>query len=366
MKINLFFSPTKPTGGISTWTFDMLEHIQKCHIKDICHVDASISFKSPDRHSKFKRLWSGILDTAILVIRFWHALKKYKPNCVHVSTSAGLALYKDKIYLMIASYFKVDVVFHYHFGRIPELAKCQNWEWKQLVTCVKRAKHAIVIDPMSCGVLREKGFEDKVSYIPNPCSPLVATIARQPMRIKRRNKFVFVGHVIPTKGVYELVESFTQLEEEVALEIIGLCNETTMNALMKIASQKSNGAWLSIVGNKERDYVLDHIKEAEALILPSYTEGFPNVVLEAMACGCPVLATNVGAIADMLSVDSENNACGICIPSHEIADIRNAVKQYLWLDEKRKRKYSENGKKKVLGYYTMESIFPLYEEVWNE
>lgn len=365
MKVNLLFSPLKPTGGIAIWTYNMLEYIQKYHILSIYYVDASIRFKNAKSRSLYRRLLSGILDTMMLMFVFSKSIKKYRPNCVHVTTSAAKALYKDRLYLLIASFFKVKVVFHYRFGRIPELAQQRNGEWKRLIACIKRAKHVIVIDPMSYMVLCKEGFEGKVSYIPNPCSLLVESIAKQSIKEKKHNKFIFVGHVVITKGVYELVEAFTRLENNVSLEIIGLCNEITQKELMQIASRKEDGCWLSIVGNRDRDYVLEQMQEAEALVLPSYTEGFPNVVLEAMACGCPVLATDVGAIAEMLSVDSEENACGICMASHNVADIYNVVKRYLQKDENARRSFVINGKKKVLNTYTMERIFPQYEKVWN-
>ena len=366
MKVNLFFSPTHPTGGISTWTHNMLEYVQAQHIENVCHVDASIRFKNAASRSRLGRLCGSLLDTIILVFRFWNALRRYKPNSVLVATSAGLALYKDRIYLLIASFFKVKVVFHYHFGRIPELAQRRNGEWRRLVSCVKRATHVIVIDPISYTTLCKEGFKNKVSYVPNPCSPLVEAIARQPINKKKQGKFVFVGHVIKTKGVYELVEAFTKVEESVSLEIMGLCNEGVRDDLERIASRKEKGRWLSVVGNKDWDYVLGRMKEAEALVLPSYTEGFPNVVLEATACGCPVLATNVGAIAEMLSVDSKVNACGICMCTHEVTEVREVIERYLRMGEEAKRKFAINGKKKILEAYTMEKVFPQYEKVWNK
>lgn len=361
----LLFSPLHPTGGISSWTYNMLEYIQEHHIQNVYHVDASIRFKSAKSRSRFRRLWSGILDTLVLIFRFWNALAKYKPNCVHITTSASLALCKDSIYLWIATLFKVDVVFHYHFGRIPELKQLRNWEWNKLISCIKKAKYIVVIDPASYRVLCEEGFDRKVFYIPNPCSLSIETIAKQPLKLRQKNDFIFVGHVIPTKGVCELVEAFTQLNADVHLEMIGLCNKEMFEVLKNIALKREDGNWLTIAGNKDRNYVLDRMSEAEALILPSYTEGFPNVILEAMACGCPVIATNVGAIADMLSVNAKNNSCGICLLSHSVEEICNTAKQYLEVKDIVKDGFARNGKNRVLSNYTMEKVFPQYARLWN-
>ena len=361
----VLFSPSYPTGGISSWTYNMLEYIQKHQIQDIYYIDASIRFKNAKSRTIFRRSLSGILDTLFLVFRFTKALVKCKPDCVHITTSASWALNKDRIYLWIASIFKVDVVFHYRFGRIPELKQLRNWEWNKLISCVERAKYIVVIDPVSYKVLCEEGFEQKVFYIPNPCSPSIAAIANQPLKLRQKNDFIFVGHVIPAKGVCELVKAFTQLNTDVHLEIIGLCNEEMFEVLKNIASIKDNGRWLTIVGNKDRNYVLGRMNKADALILPSCTEGFPNVVLEAMACGCPVIATNVGAIPDMLSVDIKENACGVCLLSYSVEEICNTVKQYLEVKDIVKDEFARNGKKRVLSNYTMEKVFPQYARLWN-
>jgi glycosyltransferase involved in cell wall biosynthesis len=63
---------------------------------------------------------------------------------------------------------------------------------------------------------------------------------------------------------------------------------------------------------------------ADLVTLPSYMEGCPNVVLEALACGRPVVATNVGGIPEILS-----NECGCLVPPREPAMLAEALASVL-------------------------------------
>lgn len=359
----LFFSPIYPTGGIATCTLNILEYVKEKNISSFYFCDSSIYHKKAGQSSFVRRVYSGIVDSVLLLKNYISAIRKVRPNVVHINTSASLALFKDFIYLRIAKFFNVDVVFHYHFGRIPVLEKKKNWEWKLLLKNIRDSKHVIVIDPLSKDALDRNGLSGKVSYIPNPCSTKLTKIAECEVLEKNIDSFIFVGHVIPTKGVYELVKAFTEIDKSLNLTIIGLVNNNIKEELKQISKQKENGKWLSIVGNKDLSFVYKQMKYATALVLPSYTEGFPNVVLEAMACGCPVIATNVGAIPDMLSIGSRDDSCGICVEPCSVEKLKEGLMNFISSAQKQKE-FAENGKRRILTEYTMDNIFGQYKKVW--
>lgn len=364
MKKVLFFSPIYPTGGIATCSLNIIDFVTKNKITNFVFCDGSIYHKKAGQSSIIRRIYSGVLDTCRLVMNYIKTIKNSKPDVIHINTSASWALYKDWIYLKIAKFFHCEVVFQYHFGRIPELKKVQNWEWKLLLKNIKASKHIIVIDPLSKKVLDDEGLKNKVTYIPNPCSIELGAIAKEKVSDKEVDSYIFVGHVIPTKGVYELVEAFAEITKTLKLTLIGLVTEQVKKDLECIAAKKDDGKWLSIVGNKHLDYIYGKMKSVTALILPSYTEGFPNVVLEAMACGCPVIATNVGAIPDMLSSTYEQNACGICILPHSKDILKRTILDFE-NNKNRQYEYAISGKKKILSSYTIDKIFSQYQQVWN-
>ena len=66
------------------------------------------------------------------------------------------------------------------------------------------------------------------------------------------------------------------------------------------------------------------MRAADIFCLPSYTEGCPNVLVEALACGRPIVATNVGGIPELIHQDS-----GILVPPRDSAALRGALHQAL-------------------------------------
>jgi len=73
-------------------------------------------------------------------------------------------------------------------------------------------------------------------------------------------------------------------------------------------------------GNVAPERVADWMRVADVLVLPSYSEGYPNVLVEALACGCPIVATHVGGIAEIVAFDT-----GILIPPRDSEALAKAV-----------------------------------------
>lgn len=359
----LLVSPLSPLGGITSWSHNVLNYIEVSDISFVKHLDSSIRFKKITNRSEVKRLYSGILDSFRFLIMLIIACRRYSPKSVCITTSASYSLFKDLLSLFIVRTYRAKCIFHYHFGRIPSMRERNGWEWKLLKIIILRSYRSIVIDMPSYRVLCEEGLKDKVVYIANPCSPFIETVAQEAVVSSKSNDFIFVGHVVPTKGVFELVEAFASVRYDVHLTLVGPYENDIKKSLL-ISARKKEGDWLSFTGGVSSFEVFSKMKDARVLILPSYSEGFPNVVLEAMACGCPVIATNVGAIPDMLGVE-ESDAAGACLSTPcKVEELRHYIENVI-TDSELLVQYGNNGKKRVLEHFTMDKIFPLYAEAWG-
>ncbi len=100
-----------------------------------------------------------------------------------------------------------------------------------------------------------------------------------------------VGNLVDSKG-HDLALKALQLLESMRLSIIGEGPER--KSLEDLASQLGVMERVTFFGNLSQEELVRHYSAADALILASSREGWPNVLLEAMACGTPVVATDVG------------------------------------------------------------------------
>lgn len=116
-----------------------------------------------------------------------------------------------------------------------------------------------------------------------------------------------VGNLVPLKGVDLLLRVLARLPEA-QLTVVGEGSEGA--ALRSLAHQLGVQDRVSFTGNLPQEQLVDVYRAADVLLLASSNEGMPNVVLEALACGTPVIAAPVGGVPEVLS----SPALGVLLP----------------------------------------------------
>lgn len=122
---------------------------------------------------------------------------------------------------------------------------------------------------------------------------------------------LFVGYLDTFKGIFELVDAFYEINKEnknVKLMMVG--TGPKKEELKKKVSRLKLDDFVIFTGNVPHDKMHKYYPAADIYVLPSYTEGLPISILEAMACALPIVATDVGGIPEVVK-DGEN---GFIIP----------------------------------------------------
>jgi glycosyltransferase involved in cell wall biosynthesis len=150
--------------------------------------------------------------------------------------------------------------------------------------------------------------------------------ARQFLNLEKNAQIVlFVGNLITTKGCVELANAVETLRPRFPnLQLIfvggGPCKTTIVEQFGNRCASKE----IYFVGKVLPKNLPEWFCAADVFALPSYQEGVPNVILEAMACGVSIVSTNVGGIPEVL-----DEQCGLIVPAKEIAPLALAIEQLL-------------------------------------
>lgn len=174
-------------------------------------------------------------------------------------------------------------------------------------------------------------------------------------------KFLFVGRVTKDKGVDELFEAFSKIretypEKKVHLGILGNTEEGYDSVVQELDKQDA----FSFYGRHEN--VHDYVKEVHAVVLPSYHEGMANVLLEAAACGRPVIASLIPGCRETF----DNGVTGIGCEARSVDSLYNALDSFVKMDENQHREMGRKGREKVEKEFDRDKVNATYLRVIKE
>jgi len=181
---------------------------------------------------------------------------------------------------------------------------------------------------------------------------------KQKVRLKHQMNeddfvFVFVGRLVKDKGINELLEAFQKLSQrgkQIKLLLVGFL-ETELDPLSSISlgilETNKNIAFVGF----QKD-VRPYFAAADALVFPSYREGFPNVVMQAGAMGLPSIVSDINGCNEII-IDGEN---GIIIPPKNIDALYNAMLRFVE-DNELLSKLKINARRMIVDRYEQQVVW---------
>jgi glycosyltransferase involved in cell wall biosynthesis len=220
-----------------------------------------------------------------------------------------------------------------------------------------RARHVFCPSAYLRDIALEWGLDPTlVSVLPNPAPPNPPLPARDELRRELRlegHVLAFAGRLGPQKALGVALEAVASVPD-VTLIVAGDGPERA--ALEARAAELELEGRARFLGSVSRDQVLRLFAAADALVLSSAWENFPHTVVEALAIGCPVIATAVGGVPEVVR-DREN---GLLVPPNDVAALAAAISRF-FEDGDLRRRLGEAAPHSVAGY-TEEAVFTRIEE----
>lgn len=202
---------------------------------------------------------------------------------------------------------------------------------------------------------------------PKKFKPLPKEIAKQKLGITNNNKIImYIGSLIPLKNVNNLIKAFAKLQknkirDDIALFLMGDGNrKEELHSLTRTLEIENKVFFL---GEKDNDEVPLWLNVTDIFVLPSLSEGFPLVIPEAMMCGVPIVATDVGGVSEAIV----NKTTGLLVKPNDIDSLAEAI--HFYLNNEKFTQYVIKNAKRISTNFTWdknaEKYFSIYKSLLN-
>jgi teichuronic acid biosynthesis glycosyltransferase TuaC len=197
---------------------------------------------------------------------------------------------------------------------------------RRLKWALPRAERVVAVSRALAEQARGLGVErERIDVVPNG-------IDREAFRARDRREarralglapelplVLYVGHLTEEKGAFDLIRAFQVRALQLRDVQLVMLGDGAGTAACRALAQEL-GVTASFVGAQPHDTIPTWLAACDLLSLPSWNEGLPNVVVEALACGRPVVASNVGGIPELVS-----EGLGILVPPRDPQALGDAL-----------------------------------------
>ena len=333
-------------GGIASVVNGYREH----DFSGKCEVSYIESYRNGSKWEKLAKALKGYL-------LFFREMILNKPDIVHIHSSFGPSFYRKMPFIYMACFRGVPVINHIHGAEFETFyLKASDRKKRRIRKVYGKCTMLIALSEEWKRNLESVVSPEKITVIENYCKipDLSGT--------EKKKQILFLGEIGKRKGCYDIPEIYGRvLEKGERLPLImagdgGLAEVKKLFEDRDLLESVSFPGW---VRGADKDKCL---KESGIFLFPSYYEGMPMAVLEAMAYGMAIVTTRVGGIPHLL----EDGVSGyLCEPG----DIEGLSKRLLELskDGDKRRKMGERARQKAIADYSMEShikkLMDLYDRV---
>lgn len=272
----------------------------------------------------------GTLERLRLTILFTMRLlgRLIRPNRIkllHIHTSAGNPFFEKGLFAMLGKLFGKKVLLHIHGGKFRSFWESSGrlrrfWIRRMLA----RDDRVIVLSREGRRYFEERVDAGiKVVALPNAVKVEKLDYEKNDSDVTR---FLYVGHLKQEKGLLDLLQAIKLLQSETSLTIkvclMGKGDTSENEARIREAFAVENVPGVEFLGLLSGEEKWRQFAAADVFILPSHGEDMPLALLEAMACGLPVVATDVGAIPELI----ENGVNGYLVKPHDTISLAEKMK----------------------------------------
>ena len=268
-------------GGVAA-----VENVYSTFYHPFNHVSTVVDY------GKTRKLWTFF--KALSSFLYWMIFHK-EIKIVHVHGASEASFWRKRIFIRIAKYYKKKIVFHCHGAEFKNFTKVHH---KAVSKTLSKCDCIIALSKSW-----KRWFEEEFHH---PNVVVIKNVIPQPV-IKDKSeadclfRLLFLGRLGKRKGIYDLLDVMIANKNAYngRLQLL-LGGDGDIEEVNQIIAKEKLEDIVKYEGWVSGEKKVELLNQADAYILPSYNEGLPISILEAMSYNLPIISTKVGGIPEIL------------------------------------------------------------------
>lgn len=359
MKNIILLTPLQGNGGIASWSRKFIDTFASGGYS-VIPVDRAVKGRQFEETSFLKRFSAGRKELRSILAELNSVISGRKVDILHTTTSGSMGTYRDYKVAQLCNKRGIAKIIHLHYGCATEDLRRPLFG-RFLLKTMAMYDQIWVLDSRTYNTFAQyPELKDKVYITPNS----IAVNEDVDIAPKSYRHIAFVANLVPTKGLFELVEAFKQVNDKgMTLSIVGKGSPIVLEKLKEATGGCDN---IHILGQLPNREAVEFMRTVDIVALPTYYpwEAFPISILEAMSLGKLVVSTRRAAIGDMLT-GLDGKPCGIFVRERSVSDIAEAIRRCVE-NPKEADALCRSAYQKVYSCYRMEVVYRLYESLYGK
>jgi glycosyltransferase involved in cell wall biosynthesis len=308
----------------------------------LTHAEGSIDRKLAVALNAYWRMFTLLLNGHI--------------GLLHIHVASRASTWRKSIFAITAFFFRVPYVLHLHGAGFVEFFHDECGPVRRMIIrgFLKRAGTVIALSESWATQLRQMEPEARVEVVYNSVS--LPSEQSKYIHSEQKKEILFLGQIGERKGAFDLIRAFAVAGCDAELVLGGDGDIDRAAGLAWQLGVSEHVHFLGWVTGADKDALL---AMASVFVLPSYNEGLPMSVLEAMAWGVPVITTPVGGIPEVVRQNKE----GLIVPPGDIHRLSEALCELL-RDAPLRERLGDNGRARVQNVFSDTVVLPRLEAIW--
>lgn len=279
---------------------------------------------------------------------------------LHAHVASRASFWRKALFIVPAIVFRVPVILHLHGAEFAQFyeQECGTQRQRLVRWIFERSRYVVVLSNTWRHWVNGIVSNPNVIAIYNP---VIVPVQGANWAVKKPGAVLCLGRLGKRKGSFDLVDALAGVPEDGTALELRLGGDGAIEEVKRYAAERNLGDSVQLLGWVNGDLKQRELDSAWIYALPSYNEGLPMSVLEAMAAGLPVVATPVGGIPEAIRDGVE----GYLVPPGDTAALSNRLR-LLARDDALARQMGNAARSRIESTFSVQAVLPRLEQLYQE